>query len=148
MNTPDRDWVDYLQALLTPAIAVLGFIIAGLQWWTNHSRFKLERFSQRFHIFEATRKFLQNIILKGNLDEQDRITFLGETRGSRFLFDKEISNYLDEIHSKAVEIETLTSELETPSGDEREQKISQRVNLKKWINAQLKTLEDKFAKYF
>ena len=55
-NLPTRDWVDYLQALLTPTIAALGIRIAWLQWRTDHQRLKLERFDNRFLMFEATRK--------------------------------------------------------------------------------------------
>ena len=81
MAIPGRDWVDYLQALLTPAIAGLGLLIAWLQWRTSHQRLKLERFDDRFRRFEATRKFLQSLIKEANLDETTRMDFLAETTG-------------------------------------------------------------------
>jgi len=140
---PARDWIDYCQALLTPAIAVLGILIAWLQWWTNHRRFKFERFDLRFRMFEATRKFLQAIILNPTVEESDRLRFLSETTGSRFLFNKSISEYLTQIHDKSVDLQTLNEELKGDSTKARD-----RGKTKKWFIAELKCLEDRFEKFF
>jgi hypothetical protein len=140
---PTRDWVDYCQALLTPMIAVLGILIACLQWRTNHQHLKLERFDRRFRRFEATRKFMQALIMNPTVNESDRIKFLSETTGSRFLFNKDISEYLTQIHDKGVDLQTLDEERKSDPT-----KAKDRGELKKWFIAELESLEDRFAKYF
>jgi len=39
-----KDWVEYLSALLTPTIAILGSIIGFQLWRTNSKRLKHELF--------------------------------------------------------------------------------------------------------
>lgn len=147
-NGNARDWIDILQALLTPTIAFLGLLIAWLQWRINNNRLKMERFDGRFTRFEATRRFLQKLIQQGGFEEPDRLQFLSETTGSRFVFDVKISTYLDELHSKAVDLETLNTELSDCPKSERGQKVRERADLKKWMIAQLRGLEQKFTPYF
>lgn len=142
-SLPARDWIDYCQALLTPAIAVLGILIAWLQWRTNHNRLKIERFDHRFRIFEETRKFLQKLILNPTVDEDDRLKFLSETAGSRFIFNEKLSEYLTQIHEKSVDLQTLNEELKADST-----KAKDRGETKKCFIAELKCLEDRFAKFF
>jgi hypothetical protein len=140
---PTRDWFDYCQALLTPMIAALGILIACLQWGTNHQRLKLERFNDRFRRFEATRKFMQALIMNPKVDESDSLKFLSETTGSRFVFNKNISEYLTQIHDKAVDLQTLDEERKSDPT-----KAKDRGELKKWFIAELKSLEARFAKFF
>ena len=134
---PTRDWVDYFQAFLTPMIAGLGILIAWLQWWTNQQRLKLERFDRRFKRFEATRKFIQAIIVNPTVEESDRLKFRSDTSGSRFLFNKDISEYLTKIHDKAVDLQTLDGERKSDPT-----KAKDRGELKKWYIAELRSLED------
>jgi hypothetical protein len=148
MSATPRDWVDYLQALLTPAIAGLGLLIALLQWRTNHQHLKLERFDDRFQRFEATRKFLQFLVKDAQLDEATRMQFLSETTGSRFVFNDAIADFLDEIHSKACDFECVNTELKDCPSHERGDKAKQRADLKKWFSAELRGLERRFAKFF
>lgn len=146
-STP-RDWVDYFQALLTPVIALLGILIAWFQWRTNHNRLKIEWFKDKFTRFEATRKFLQSIIKHGDLSDEDRLTFLATTVGSRFLFDDKIADFLDELHSKAVDLHTGNEESRHGLEGTRANKAKEQNDLMHWFIAQLRGLEKRFARYF
>jgi len=44
----DPHWTNYLAALLTPTVAVLGSIIAYHQWRTAQNKLKFELFDRRF----------------------------------------------------------------------------------------------------
>ncbi|MGB7933942.1 MAG: hypothetical protein WCH04_17290 [Gammaproteobacteria bacterium] len=144
-----RDWVDYLSALLTPTIAILGSIIAYLQWRTNSNRLKHELFDRRYEQFTVVRDFIGSIMTSGKSKQDEQFKYLSGTRGMRFIFDKEIANYVDEtIWHLAVELECLDSELEgVPVGEERSKNVKRQGEIKKQLNKELQSLEEKFAKY-
>lgn len=81
------------------------------------------------------------------MDEQQK--FLAGTRGIRFVFDKEISDYVDStIWNLAVDLEGLDSELAgLPVGDERSKNVKRQGEIKKALYTELRSLEEKFARY-
>ena len=50
--------VDFLQALLTPAIAVLTVVIAVAQYRLSKAKFRHELYERRSAVFKATMKFI------------------------------------------------------------------------------------------
>ncbi|MCF6254505.1 MAG: hypothetical protein L3J38_07135, partial [Thiomicrorhabdus sp.] len=71
------------------------------------------------------------------------------TKGMRFIFDKEIAKYVEEnIWHPAIDLECLASELEgIPVGEVRTENVQKQSEIKKKLHAELKSLEEKFAKY-
>jgi len=144
-----KDWVDYLSALLVPTIAILGSIIAYQQWRTNAKRLRHELFDRRYEQFTVVREFLGSIMTSGKSKPDEQMKFLSGTRGVRFIFDKEIAEYIDKtIWHLAIELECLDSELEgVPVGEKRSKNVKRQSEIKKQLYEELKTLEEKFAKY-
>ena len=100
----EKDWVDITAALMTPVIAIVGTTIAVLQWKLNKARFRHELFEKRYAIFEATNTYLSSLINNAAKVEEDRISFLRNTKGAFVLFDKKIVDYLDELHTKSLQL--------------------------------------------
>lgn len=143
-----RDWIDVLQALLTPTLAFFGILIAWLQWRTNDQRLKHERFGSRYAVAQALRHFLQSIVVKGDVSEDERLNFLSASAGSRFIFDKNISEYLSEVHDKAVDLQTARRESAAPQKEEKVELIKQQSEIKHWVIAQLRSVDENFARFF
>lgn len=82
---------------------------------------------------------------KSTLEEQRK--YLIGTRGVRFLFDKNIAEYMDKhIWAPAMDLECLESELEGISiGDERTKAVHKQREIKTKFHQELKSLEDRFA---
>ena len=141
--------VDLLSALLTPTIAILGLTIAFLQWRTNSKRLRHELFDRRYEQFTVVREFLGSIMKSGKSKPEEQLKFLTGTRGMRFIFDKDIAEYVDKtIWHLAVELECLDSELvDLPVGEERSKNVRRQAEIKKQLYQELNTIEDKFAKY-
>jgi hypothetical protein len=59
------DWVSYLQALSTPAIAIAGVTIAWGQLRLAHNRFQYDLYERRLRVFEAAKKLLIVIFQEG-----------------------------------------------------------------------------------
>jgi len=144
-----KDWVEYLSALLTPTIAILGSIIGFQQWRTNSKRLKHELFDRRYKQFTVVREFLGSIMTSGKSKQEEQFKFLTGTSGMRFIFDDEIAEYIDKtIWHLAIELECLDSELEgVPVGDERTKNVKRQGEIKVQLHEELKSLEGKFAKY-
>ena len=145
----NKDWVDYLSALLMPTIAILGSIIAFQQWRTNTKRLRHELFDRRYEQFTVVREFLGSIMVSGKSKPNEQMKFLTGTRGMRFVFDKEIAEYIDKtIWDLANKLESLESMIEgAPAGEERSKRIKLQSEIKKQLHEELKSLEEKFAKY-
>jgi len=144
-----KDWVDYLSALLVPVIAVLGALIAFQQWKTNTKRLKHELFDRRYEQFMVVREFLGSIMTSGKSKQDQQFEYLTGTRGMRFIFDKEIAEYVDKkIWHLAIDLECLGSELEgLPVGEERTKNVHRQAEIKKQLYKDLESLEDTFEKY-
>lgn len=144
-----KDWVDYLSALLVPTIAILGSIIALQQWRTNSKRLRHELFDRRYEQFTVVREFLGSIMTSGKSKPDEQKKFLTGTRGMRFIFDKEIAEYIDkQIWHLAIDLECLDLELEgVPVGEERSRNVKRQSEIKKQLRDELTSLEEKFAKY-
>jgi len=145
----NKGWVDYFSALLVPTIAILGSIIAFQQWRTNTKRLRHELFDRRYEQFIIIREFLGSIMSSGKSKQEEQVKFLVGTKGMRFIFDKEIAQYVDKkIWYLAIDLETLDAELEgVPVGEIRSANVKKQSEIKKQLHEELKTLEEKFAKY-
>jgi len=109
----EKDWIDITAALLTPVIAILGSVIAILQWRLNRSRFRHEIFEKRYAIFEATQLYLSRLISTAKMNRDERIEFLRNTKGAFVLYDEKIVQYLNNLHKKSIELDLHQQKGET-----------------------------------
>jgi len=93
-----------------------------------------------FAVFEATKVFLQNVIVKGKVEEIDRLDFLRGTQGSRFIFGAKMSKYLDDIHAKATWVNVLNQGGSDKAREQRDAIL--------WLDDQLKGIETRFEPHF
>ena len=144
-----KDWVDYLAALLTPTIAVVGIGIAVLQWKTNRNRLKHELFDRRYEQFVAVRDFLGSIMGAGKALESKQTEYLLKTRGLQFIYDQKLADYLySNIWCPAIDLACLQDELEgVPVGEERSKNVGLQSDIKKKLHQELRDLDRLFSKY-
>lgn len=144
-----KDWVDYLSALLTPMIAILGSVIAYMQFRINRNKLRNELFDRRYEQYEVVKNFLGSIMAAGKVTNEAQRQFLVGTSGLRFVFDKKIAEYVDKtIWTLAVDLECLYSELEgMPVGEARSINVRRQSEIKKQLLKELESLEDKFSYY-
>ncbi|WP_219624555.1 hypothetical protein, partial [Vibrio parahaemolyticus] len=87
----EKDWVDITAALLTPVIAIIGVVIAGLQWRLGSSKFKYDVFEKRYKVFEATQRYIGHIIATAEVDEIERVNFLRDTKVAFAIYDPKVT---------------------------------------------------------
>ena len=148
MNT-DTHWTAYLTALLTPTVAVLGSYVAYRQWRLARNKLKLDLFDRRLTIYTATQTFLGSVISSGQAKQEAVIKFLIATREAKWLLDASVAQYLEhDIYRRAVELQTLASELEGEGvGDIRTKNVHDQANIKKWLFSQIDSLDERFSTF-
>ena len=130
----EKDWVDITTALLTPVVAILGSMIAYLQWKLNRSRFRHEVFEKRYKIFEAAQLYLSQLIRTAKMNNDERITFLRDTKGAFVLFDKKVVNYLDTLHKKSLDLNLYN----------QQKRHEEEAEVLKWLANQLSEIDKIF----
>jgi hypothetical protein len=107
--------VDLLQALLTPAIAVLTAVIAVAQYNLAQAKHRHELYERRSAIYKATMKFIAQVTSEGNARREDLHTFLRDTSEVAFLFKKSkpIQSFLDTLYKQGLDLETTNKLLES-----------------------------------
>lgn len=89
-------WLSYLSGFLTPVVAAFGIWIARNQWRTARMKLKLDLFDKRIVVYEAVRHALGQIMVHGKTTAEVESAYLTGIAGAKWLFDKEMGDYLDE----------------------------------------------------
>lgn len=130
----EKDWLYISSALLTPVIAILGSIIAIMQYRINKARLRYELFDRKYEIFEATKTFLSSVITHGKTINDDRIIFLRNTKGSFVFYKKDITEYLYTLHKKSLALNLHASKSEHDAECE----------VLKWFGEQIENIDEVF----
>lgn len=137
-----------LAALLTPTIAVLGAYIAYRQWRTARNKLKLDLFDRRLAVYDGAVHLIGSIVTSGRMKDEADWKFLTDTKAAKWLFDESVSDYLEnKLRLKALDLQVLQAELEGLQGKDRSENIRKQAELKNWLGAQFKVLDEKFAPY-
>ncbi len=133
--------IDLLTSFIPIAIAVLGGYIAVRQYITSRQKLKLDLFDKRFAIFQASKKFIGQVLTNEYTDKQVQREFLIATQGTRFIFNEKIRLYIDSIWEKSQDLQEW-SQNQTSS-----ENSASRADHLKWFNAQLSEIERHFSPY-
>lgn len=99
-----KDWVDLLQGLLAPTIALAAVTITVFQARVNYMRLKHEMFDRRYEMYLAVRRFIREVVAiasdrdrtRSEYDEA-RKQYLDAIDGAPFVFDWRIDDYFLDI---------------------------------------------------
>jgi hypothetical protein len=82
-------WVQYLQAMSTPVVALLALAIGLAQWRTAHQRAVLDLFEKRWDVYQAIANVLGEVTREGRAPLQASLNFSRATGRVDFLFGPE-----------------------------------------------------------
>ena len=142
-----REW---LTALSTPAIAILGIWIAYQQFRIQRYRFRHDLSERRLSVFSAVRELL----LAALTTRRPPIEAVDEFNLSRasalFLFGPDVNEYLHELQKNYLAIwEISEQQAEEGFANQQEQQdhLKIRRELRKWMREQLPEAQNVFKKY-
>lgn len=143
--------VAFLQALLTPIIAVLTVVIAVAQYRLAKATYRHDLYERRSAVYKATMKFIAQVTSGGNAKLEDLQTFLRDTSEATFLFKKRakpIRAFLDSLYKKGVDLQTTNKLLESKrdTQEQREERADKMHDLLLWFGKQFDECRRLFAK--
>ena len=144
-----KEIIEILSAALAPITAIVALTIAYRQYRLEQVKFRHELYEKRLAIYNSTMRLFSNISRTGKIEFEELIQFLRETNQSRFLLGRDISNYLDELYKKGVDLECQNTMLHGPGslpvGEERTRLAHENAELKKWFGNQFSIAQEKFS---
>lgn len=147
----NKTLIDYSVAFLTPVVALLAVLIALRQSQTQRYQVKLDLFERRIEIIENVRHVLTEIDkhFSGDSEKIDLELFRVAYRHSRYLFSKDIQDYLKSIDSYIGSLEDIELKLKDQaiSGEEKRDLEAQKEENIIWLRAQRVDHESKFTRF-
>lgn len=142
--------IDLLSAALTPIIAIIVAYIAWRQHKTDKDKLRLDLYEKRFKVYQSTIELLAIILKKADVSLEEVSQFAFKTNESKFLFENEIPDYIENLRKNAIKLHYLERRFrENTSIDEDEKgRIANESNdLEEWFGDQFKATNDLFTKY-
>lgn len=123
-------WIQILQALLTPVIAMGVGIIAFMQWRTAHQKVMLDLFDRRMEIYRQVREAVGSVVRSGRGDDESQMAVMRAADEAMFLFGSDVSDYLKDLADILHKLEWANRQIEdepTPSVSDRRLKLFRKV---------------------
>lgn len=127
---------------LTIFIAFAAVFVAYQQHVTNKRQLRLALFEKRLAVYESVMKVKGLVIRNARLDLNQLFEFIQETRNYEFLFGEDVSDYIDEIYKKGVEVWARVGNPAIPPAE-----MTSTTALLEWFSGQEKVARAIFLKY-
>lgn len=144
--------VEISKALLTPIIAVVTTYIAYQQWKINRQKLFLDLYDRRLKVYEEVRQILGMVARDARASYDDLLKFHIAVSEADFLFEPEISEYIEEIYQRGVKLQYWNKQYRDltqtkPDGYDH-QKICDGMDAElNWLIQQFEPAKQKFKKY-
>lgn len=140
--------IPFFQVLTSLIVGLLAAYIAYQQWKTNHLKLKHDLYERRLVVYDSLMEFLADVVRLGNCNLKTLLEFNRRTRESRFLFGKDVSEYLQRVYENGVDLHTAEEQFAAlPQGEEKIAVIKKRTEKTKWLSDQFIEAPDLFEKY-
>jgi hypothetical protein len=104
MNSQLPYWLAVLQALSTPAIALLAIVIGVMQWRTAHQRAVLDLFQKRWESYSGIKQIVGDVIRDATAPTERNLSYARATDEAKFLFGPEVHKFLQNFYHLLVDL--------------------------------------------
>jgi hypothetical protein len=147
----EKDWVDILQALLTPTVAIFGSYIAYQQWHINKVRLKHELYDRRMAVYTKLMDYIGVILSEAHVNDTAFFDWMKKSYEGYFLFNDEIIKYFELINEKSRALRKVhrTMSTDKAKGDEQlwGNLSMQDEELQQWFEKQFNAAKEKFSPF-
>jgi hypothetical protein len=143
-----KEILSIFAAFLTPTIAVVTTIILVSQYRLEKMRWRLALYDKRYLVYQKTMQFLSEIYAKANVTNDELFAFLHDVRDKDLLFGKDVQELLEQIYLKAVDLNSIESELKhLPKGELLNNRVKDSSQLFKWFRSQRNACKEIIGDY-
>jgi len=103
-------WLQVLQGLLTPTIAVVATYIAWQQWKTNEIKLRLDRYERRLAIYREVMTIISSVVREAKCSIPELLLFRSKTFEAEFLFGADIPQYIEEVFQRGLKLHTANAQ--------------------------------------
>ncbi len=106
-------WIQLLQALLTPAVAIAVGGVAFMQWRTAHNKSVLDLFDKRIEVYASAKNAVGMVLTQGKCSPDSEKKIMDAIDRSTFLFGTEVKFYLMSIWTEFIRLNSLNEEIKS-----------------------------------
>ncbi len=145
-------WLQILQGLLTPVIALIAVYIAFQQYRTAKLKLKMEWYERRIAVYKETRRFI-SLMANTNDDEiEQAFEFSQAVAEADFIFPPKVREYLNQIKEHARKLNSANRQYkdsteERPANYNHEAIVDAIDEHSRWFDAQHEVTIKLFKKY-
>ena len=144
--------VEVSKGLLTPMIAIVTIYIAWQQMKINNQKLTLDKYDRRLKVYSDVKQFISIIQKTRKVKDEDLVKLQEAMSVADFLFNRDIPEYLKEIHNHAalfLEWSDKKSDYsESESSKSELNKIIKGLGEERtWLTRQQEVSKDLFRKY-
>lgn len=141
-------WTEYLKAIGPTLIAIFIAYVAFQQWQVNRANLREKLFERRFAVFKQTQVFLSSVMRDAAVSDKALGEFHDGPQIARFLFGRDVQNYLFEIRKRAMSVRKFSRKMKTLQvGDHLTEVVNKEEAELDWLLKQLDVVFDKFEPY-
>ena len=142
-------WLQYAQALGTPAIAIAGILIAIGQLWLAGVRLRHDLYDRRLKILETAQRLLAVVFTNANVPADEFYKYVQGISQASFLLNDGLVNYLDELRKRALQMMRAEAFLRNRelSQKERAEVADAAAKELDWFTSQSDVIVDKFRPF-
>lgn len=141
-------WVQAVQALAVPVIAVVGTWVAIQQMVIARAKLQHDLYERRYAVFDAVRTYLAEVMSNGIASQETTRTFVLKTGDAEFLFDDELAAYLKEMREHASTARAIHFVIEPlQPGDRKAAAFSKESEHTMWLVNQMDGLVGRFRPF-
>ncbi|WP_272004090.1 hypothetical protein [Roseovarius sp. ZX-A-9] len=137
---------DYIRALVPILIAIFVAYVAYQQWQTNHESLREKLFDRRIEVHDQVAAALSRLLREGFPAAGIENELAQAWRKSRFLFDDEVSEYIEKLREAVNDGQFYHSQAAL-NNEKRNDYLDKEHDRLNWLAKQFDPLHEHFAKY-
>ena len=142
--------VDVIQTALILLIAAATAYIAYEQHRMSKIKLNPTIYEKQLAVYREIIRMISLVVRDGDLSREDLLTFRSRTHEGSFLFDKALSDYIEDIYTRALKLHSTNQVLkgeQIPVGEERDKVTVENSKQLIWLADQVPIARKKFDRY-
>jgi hypothetical protein len=140
-------YIDIFSALLTPLIAIITTYLAIRQYKINRAKTRHELYDKRLAVFKTISSFLFSASCSEHFDFEGYRQFSIAKQESYFLFDKDITDYLDYVLEHVNQAYNLKLDEQWAGTEDRNTITHKKRDVEQWCGKEANKATLKFMPY-